>query len=332
MRQKTPTLSRLLILPLILVLTASAQDIQIRTRVDLVVVPVSVKGSNGRPVTGLTQQEFVIVEDGRQQTITNFTADPLPLSAAVVIDTGLSEQSLSKVKQSFPALVGAFSDLDEVAIYRYDKYVAKILDFTTDKLGFEAAIKTFQDIQPSAPTVQSGPFSIPGPVINGQPVVPGPVVGASPQSKPAQVLHDAIFQATTDLSKRDRDRRKIVLLISDGDASGNDHSYDETLMKLLDTGVQIYAVGMDVAFLGRSLSVLGSYASDTGGDACYLSSQNALETCYSRSADQARNQYILGYVSSNKVPGELAVFRDIDVKLTREGYETRHRKGYYQYP
>src|SRR5689334_22657817 len=112
MRQKTSKLSRLLILPLILVLTASAQDVQIRTRVDLVVVPVSVKGSNGRPVTGLTQQEFVLAEDGRTQTITNFTADPLPLSAAVVIDSGLTQLSLSKVKQSFPALAGAFSDLD----------------------------------------------------------------------------------------------------------------------------------------------------------------------------------------------------------------------------
>jgi VWFA-related protein len=236
------------------------------------------------------------------------------------------------VKQSFPALAGAFSDDDEVAVYRYDKFVTKVLDFTTDKLKVQAAMETFQNIQSRAPGVQSGPFSIPAPVINGQPVVPGPAVGISPQSKPAQVLHDAIFQATTDLSKRDRDRRKIVLLISDGNANGNDHSYDDTMKKLLETDVQIYAVGMDVAFLGRRLSVLGAYAGDTGGDACYLSSQNALETCYSRAADQARNQYILGYVSSNKVPGQLAVFRDIKVKLTHAGYETRYRKGYYQYP
>jgi hypothetical protein len=89
---------------------------------------------------------------------------------------------------------------------------------------------------------------------------------------------------------------------------------------------------MDAAFLGRKLSVLGSYASDTGGDACFLSSTEALETCYARSAEQARNQYVLGYVSSNRVEGNLPVFRNIAVKLTQAGYETLHKKGYYQYP
>ena len=92
---------RLLVLTLLLVvLTGYGQDYPIRTRVDLVVVPVTVKGSGGRLITGLTQDDFIVLEDGRKQIITNFTADPVPLSAAVLVDTGLTPGSLSKVQHS----------------------------------------------------------------------------------------------------------------------------------------------------------------------------------------------------------------------------------------
>jgi VWFA-related protein len=193
-------------------------------------------------------------------------------------------------------------------------------------------MKTFQSIEPTELRLQGGPFSVPGPVINGQPVVPAPTVGVSPSSNPAEVLHDAIFQAAGDLAKRERDRRKIILVISSGTSSRTEHSYDETVGRLLETGIQVFAVGMDASLLARDTSLLGAYAGDTGGDACFLGSLNALETCYARSAEQARNQYVLGYISSNVITGRQPVFREINVRIRQGGYETRHRKGYLQYP
>jgi VWFA-related protein len=333
MRHGIPTdLKLLLVFLLIFVLTGSAQDFQIRARVDLVVVPVSVTGSDERSVAGLTENDFIVLEDGKPQTISNFSVEPVPLSAAVVFDTGLTEDSLSKVKQSFPALTGAFSDADELAVYRYDKFVVKTLEFTKDKFAVEEAMNTLQDIKPTEIPLLSGPFSVPGPVINGFPVVPAPTVGVMPRTTPHKVLNDAIFEAATDLAKRERDRRKIVLVVSNGTSDGTQHSYDETVGRLLETGIQVYAVGMDAALLGRNTSLLGSYAKDTGGNACFLSSLSALETCYARSAEQARNQYVLGYMSNNEITGLQPVFRHLEVRLTRRDYETHYRKGYYQYP
>src|SRR5207244_4360416 len=117
MRRNVRTVAELILLVLLLKLMASAQDYKIRAKVDLVVVPVQVKGPGDKLITGLTKDDFVIVEDGRRQTITNFTNDPVPLSAAVVVDTGLSAGSLSKVQKTFSALAGAFSEFDEVALY-----------------------------------------------------------------------------------------------------------------------------------------------------------------------------------------------------------------------
>src|SRR5438105_2997171 len=100
---------------------AQEQEYKIRAKVDLVVVPVTVKGGGDKLVTGLNKEDFVVLEDGRPQTVTNFTVDPVPLSAAVVVDTGLPPETLSKIQKTFSALAGAFSQFDEVALYRSEE-------------------------------------------------------------------------------------------------------------------------------------------------------------------------------------------------------------------
>src|SRR5438093_1862359 len=210
---------------------AYAQEFKIRAKVDLVVVPVTVKGAGGTLVTILKQEDFVVLEDGHQQTITNFTTDPVPLSAAVVVDTGLAPESLSKVQKTFSALAGAFSQFDEVALYRYDKFVAKVLDFSADAERVTTAMNILREVKPRVvndSNLPRGPFSIPGPVINGAPVVPPGQVGIVITSAPkiTNVLNDAIFEAASDLAKRERNRRKIVLVISDAQNSWHDNSFD----------------------------------------------------------------------------------------------------------
>jgi len=330
----------LLVAALLLAAAAYAQDQQykIRARVDLVVVPVTVKSHDDKLVTNLTKEDFVVLEDGQRQTITSFTVDPVPLSAAVVVDTGLGSDSLAKVQKTFPALAGAFSPFDEVAVYRYDKFVTKVLDFSPDTERVEVAIDTLREVQPRAPTtdasVARGPFSIPGPVINGAPVVPPAQLGVinTLPAKPSNVLNDAIFLAASDLAKRERNRRKMVLVVSDGQNTGNDHSFDETRQTLLETGIEVYTVGVDQPFPYNKTSVLDEYAKSTGGDAYFVNSVQSIERSYSEATEEARNQYVLGYISNNEIAGPGPVFRDIEVKLAGNNLKTLHRKGYYQYP
>jgi len=337
MRRKASIVGKLTLLALLTAVVASAQDYKIRAKIDLVVVPVTVKGSNEKLVTGLKMEDFVILEDGRRQTISNFSTDPIPLSAAVVIDTGLSAGSLSKIQKTFPALAGAFSEFDEIAVYRYDKFVTKVLDFSQNAERIETAMNTLRDIKPDAPLQENlarGPFSIPGPVINGAAVVPPGQVGVivTNPPKPSKVLDDAIFAAAADLGSRERNRRKIVLVISDGESTGNDHSFDETTQSLLEKGVEVYAIGLDQPFPYKELSVLQQYAKSTGGDVYFVNSLQNIESSYSTVTEEARNQYILGYVSNNEVVGTGPVFRSIEVEVAGGNLKTRHRKGYYQYP
>lgn len=316
------------------------QNYKIRAKIDLVVVPVTVKGSGNKLITGLKREDFVLLEDGTRQTISNFSIDPVPLSAAVVVETGLAAASLSKVQQTFPALAGSFSEYDEVAVYRYDKFVTKILDFSNKGEQFETAMKTMRELKPDPNTgVGSnprGPFSNAGPVINGTPVLPpgqanpGGVIISPP--KESKVLNDAIFAAAADLSKRERSRRKMVLVISDGDTTGSDHSFDDAKNILLQFGVQVYAVGLDQPFPFKKVSVLDDYAKATGGDVYFVGSIKNIEKSYMTATEEARNQYVISYVSNNELSGAGPVFRDIDIQVASGNFKTLHRKGYYQYP
>ena len=322
---------------LLLVLSASAQDFQIRTRVDLVVVPVTVKASGDKLVNGLQKEDFIVLEDGQRQTITNFTMDPVPLSAAVIVDTGLSVNSLAKVQQTFPALAGAFSEFDEVAAYRFDKDVVKLIDFTKDQEKVEAALKPLRDIKPDTPQtlLRGGPFSSIGPVINGAPVIPAGQAGVlvTQQQPKIKVLNDALYMAGEELEKRERGRRRMVLIVSDGVTNGSSHTFEETVNSLLNSGVEVYAVTVDQTFLTRNFTSLNDYAKSTGGDSYYTgSSVQSIESGYARAAEQARNQYVLGYISGNRITGKEPVFRNIEVKLVSTDYSALHRKGYYQYP
>jgi VWFA-related protein len=310
----------------------SAQEVQLRSRVELVEVTVTAKGKNGRLAADLTEKDFTITEAGKKQTITSFSVDPVPISAAVLIDTGISASALTEVKNAFPALIGALADDDEIAVYSFDKHVEKLMDFSNDRRQIERVFEKLATATPSSTSIASGPFASPGPVINGVPVIVGVQSAGRSSAPPTKVLHDAVFQAAEDLSSRAVDRRKVVLMASDGRNQNSRNSYDAALDRLLIHKAQVFAFGVDTSVFQRLRSSLVSYAKATGGTACFSESQHSLESCYLLSTEEARNQYVLGYVSTNKRPGTRPVFREIKVQVSRPGIELQHKKGYYQSP
>jgi len=78
--------------------------------------------------------------------------------------------------------------------------------------------------------------------------------------------------------------------------------------------------------------VLDDYAKTTGGDVYFENGVHSIEQAYLTATEQARNQYIIGYLSNNEVTGPGPVFRDIAVLVRGQNLKTLHRKGYYQYP
>ncbi len=314
---------------------------KLRVNVNFVSVPVTVKDHDGHLVAGLLQKDFSILEDGVPQKITFFTSDPFPLSTALVIDVGLPETTLKKVSQTYSALTGAFGPFDNTAVFTYGNSVTKQSDFGNGQ-RLQIALQRIRDItgETPGPVQLGGPLGS-GPTNNGKPVDPGRLQVNTP-SRPSSVLNDAILTAAQDLSHQSRESRKIIFVVSNGREYGSRASYEQVLKVLLTQNIAVYAIGVDSAALPgyRELGklhiptqgytdILPKYANATGGDVLNELSRESIESAYQQITLQARNQYTLGY---NTTQSPSSKYRDIEVRVKRPGLLVTAKHGYYPLP
>jgi VWFA-related protein len=315
--------------------------------VNFVQVPVTVKDKSGKLVSGLTSLDFRVYEDGQLQQLKFFTADAFPLSAAVVVATDLPSTTMKKVNETLPALLGAFSEFDEVALYRYGHTVSQVSGYTgATNISTTVLNRVKRPGREGGPPMGGGPFGG-GPTINGHPVNDPNATGGRAtdvQTPPREfyVLNDAILRAAQDLSKRDKTRRRIIFVISDGRELGSTAGYEEVKKILLSNNISVFAVGVDTAAipiydkLNRvrvpgfgTGNILAKYASDTGGDVMAEFDRQGIEQAYARVADTARNQYTLGYTTRAT---QATNYRTIDVRVLRPNLSVYAKPGYYPLP
>ena len=309
---------------------------QIRARVDLVVVPVTVRNSAGNLITGLSKEDFVVLEDNKPQTIESFDTDPWPLSAAIVIDDGMTGTKLKRLYPPFAppvfvTLTAGMTANDQIATFRYDSAVHKLADFTNDPDVIEKSLAVIKQFAETRPTERAdivgekgGSFfrSILNVLSFGHENEVNPRVGG--------VLNDAIHEAAMALENQPMDHRKIIVVISDGAIVGpNEIRFDQNRTLLLQKQIEVYAVSTAFGTFG-SFKALSDYAAATGGDVYPGTSTKSIETAFNRIVEQARYQYVLGYVSNNRA--EAATLRTITVTMRNPKYKVIHRRGYAQYP
>ena len=315
--------------------------------VNFVQIPVTVKDNGGRLIAGLNSTDFRVYEDGELQQLKYFTADPFPLSAAIILATDLPSTSMKKVNESLPALIGAFSEFDEVALYRYGHTVSQVSSFTgAANLPTATLARIKRPGREGGPPMTGGPFGG-GPSINGHPVNDPNANGGRAgdvQTPPREfyVLNDAILRAAQDLSRRDKTRRRIIFVISDGRELGSNAGYDEVKKILLSNNISVYGVGVDTAAipiydrLNRirvpgfgTGNILPRYVSDTGGHMLAEFDRAGIEKAYAEIADTARNQYTLGYTTRAT---QASNYRTIDVRVLRPNLSVIAKPGYYPLP
>jgi len=312
---------------------------------NFVLVPVTVKDSSGHMVDGLLPKDFSVYEDGKKQDLKFFTSDPFPLSAAVILDTGMPDVAVQKINQTYSALAGAFSAYDEVSLYTYSTTVSQVSDFssaTGQKLTAVLNQMKLERGRNNGAPVMNGPLGPQGPVVNGIPVErPGAQPNIAPP-KDVRVLNDAILRAALDLGKRDRARRKIIFIISDGREYGSRVSYSDVLKVLLSREITVYSIAVEASAIpvynklekfhlphyGYS-DILPKYSAATGGEVFTELTRDAIEVAYARATGDARNQYTLGY-TTRATPS--SAYRDIEVRVNRPGLKITAKAGYYPLP
>lgn len=318
----------------------------LRVRTNFVLVPVSVKDSKGQLVAGLTYHDFQVYENGVQQRLSMFTEDPFPLSVAFVIDENLSSDTMRKVNDALSAIQGAFAPYDEIAVYTYGSHVNQATGFTgaqserlTAVLGRIKSPGRYMEVPSNTGAMAEGPM------INGHMVDPnvtpthdGTYIGIIP--KEVHVLNDAIFRAATDLAQRNRSRRRMIYVISNGKEQGSKVSYKEVVRYLLTNQIAVYGtlVGESAlpiyGFLDKfhiplqmTDDILPKYAFATGGALDAELSRNAIERSFANIAEQAHDQYTLGYNSHTSLLDSR--YRPIEVRVLRSNLTIHSKQGYY---
>src|SRR5437867_488109 len=106
-------IGQILLVWLLLVIPVRPQtqeQFRISVSVDLVVLHATVHDRNGRAISGLTERDFAVYEDGVRQSLRLFRHDDTPVTVGLVVDhSGSMRSKLRDVVAAAKAFVDASS-------------------------------------------------------------------------------------------------------------------------------------------------------------------------------------------------------------------------------
>jgi VWFA-related protein len=334
----------------------------LRVDTELVTVPAVVTDQNGRSITGLRAENFVVFEDDKPQLITNFATTDAPFEIALLLDTsGSTRAELDLIRNAASQFLKMLRAGDRVAIVAFrnvlrdDSQVATVevlTPLTNDRQTLRTAINNIG-------------------TSNGTP------------------YYDSLIRIATDVF-RDPPRRQIVgrravVALTDGVDSSSDVEYAQAQQKLLRTGLACYFIKVNtedyvedrllkdcqddgrLSLSGQQLErfrqlfdpqarrelyqdfcLLGQFsrltisrklyslarremdelARASGGRNFDVASLSEASAAFTQVANEIGTQYCLGYYPTNKLRD--GHFRQIRVELRNvNDASVRAREGYY---
>jgi Ca-activated chloride channel family protein len=278
----------------------SAEDAQLvnspnpedRLPVDYVELYTTVADSKGRPVEGLTREQFRVFEDGAEQNISRFElVRDLPIFAGVMIDTSGSMET--KLDAAVQGALGFFQEVvkpkDRAAVFSFNSQPNLLVRFT-----------------------------------NNREVLAGGLAGLRAEGN--TVLYDAIIEALYYFGGV-KGKRAIILL-TDGRDEGSKYGYNDALEYARRSGVSFYTVGIGLSSQDADVRFkLVRLAEETGGRSFFVEHAAGLKGIFATVERELRSQYLVGYQSSKATND--GKFRTVEVKLARPGCEAKTIHGYY---
>ncbi len=303
--------------------------------VEVINVTATVSDANGHFVPGLTRDDFEVYEDGVRQTITNFSAERVPVSLGIALDTSGSMAG-AKIHAAEGALNRFLSDLldpsDQIFVYEFNDRPRLVQGWTTDRRLLSDALGR---IRPDGGTA----------------------------------LYDAVAESVK-LAGEGQNQKKAIVIISDGNDTSSRTPLNDLRQQIRESRLLVYAVGIDgpdeaaaprrpiqpprrpspfpfpprggFPFPGFQVRPQASWAQgrldqgvnegalreltdDSGGRTEIIRSPDDLDPATAAIADELSKQYYLGYVTSAKQDGQ---FHSIKVVTRNPQYRVRARNGY----
>ncbi len=263
-------------------------------RVDLTVTVVD---RQGRPVRGLSRDDFKVLEDGVEMVLADFGREAerrdRPLSVAVLLDLSQSMAGQVKmVREAAQALLASLRPADEIMVARFNDQLTVLQKFTSD------------------------------------PVEPGKTLGRIGSARGGTALFRSIEETLKDL--RERRGRKVILVVSDGldvdvGRGGSVHQslYLQDLLRLCFRS-QTVVYGIRPGISATSWLPFEGFVEETGGRLLFTGGD--LAGLFARLGEELLSQYHLAYDIDPRLAGKRR--RRIRVLVRRPEVEVKTVRGF----
>ena len=291
------------LIPAVLVFCVAAasgvlgQEPTFRSSTRIVPVIATVIDEQGRFVPGLDQDQFTILDNGVPQEITFFQNDILPFTVVVMLDYSLSmTANMERLQAAAEQFLLRMIPEDKGQVGSFSDKIQFSGEFTNDRDDLIFALK---DLQFGNPTR----------------------------------LYDAIYESIAML--RDAERRKVVLVFTDGDDTASRIGSGDVLDRAKDEEVMIYAIGLESEIFNGQRRVrtrpdrgLRRLADETGGAYFELKKTDELSPTFTRVAQELHSQYTLGFTPTTLDGRE----HKLTVRMKTPGTTARARRTYVASP
>jgi VWFA-related protein len=312
------------------------ETFRFRSGVDLVNVTATVTDSSGRFVSGLGLSDFSVYEDDRLVDVTHFSAERVPVSLGIVLDTSGSMVG-DKIVNARAAIERFLDQLlnpdDEIFLIGFSDDIAFRQDWTRNREALSTSLRRIR--------VDGG-----------------------------TAMYDAMLEAVP-IAQGGRNRKKAVVLISDGNDTNSRAAAEDVQRVVRESEVLVYAVGIDgdaplrmrrpppryppmpfpipgrrrpgwptrpqlpptigiIGGLSRlNVAALREMTDSSGGRTEIVRSARDLDGATLSIADELGQQYYLGYASPGDRDGR---WHTIRVEARDPSLRVRARRGYVATP
>jgi VWFA-related protein len=313
------------------------EGFRFRSGVELINVTAVVSDSSGRFVPGLRKEDFAVYEDNQPVDVTHFSAERVPVSLGILIDTSgsMAGEKLREAQSALERFLGDLLDKsDEIFLYRFSNYPVMLQDWTTDRQLLNRALGLLR--------------------ANG-----------------GTAMYDTVADAIP-LAVKGQNRKKALLIISDGNDTASRTDVYTLKQRIRESEVLVYAIGIDgeseqptyrrpgsqpypprlpipFPFPGRpggrfgqifgpgasggrfrsndrvNVGALRELTDDSGGRTEIIREARDLNPSTESIADELSKQYYLGYPATGKKDGR---WHSIRVDVKNASYRVRARRGY----
>jgi Ca-activated chloride channel family protein len=269
----------------------------IKVGVEEVLLHVTVRNHNGKPVAGLSRENFQVFEDRVPQPIKYFSHEDIPVTVGIVVDnSGSMRPKRAEVIAAALAFADSSNPHDQIFLVNFNEHVSLGLPpgvaFTDRRDQLQAAMSTIRADGETA-------------------------------------LYDAVAVALDHLKAGDRDN-KVLIIISDGADNASSHTRAQILDLAARSDAVIYAVGIyEQDDPDRDPHALKELAKASGGEAYFPKALADVRPICERIAHEIRNQYTISYSPANrKQDGKFHAIQVRAVTPQGRGLVVTTRAGY----